>query len=305
MQLLRLRYLQLKRDLSYWVVIIAAITFFIAKGVSEISGTYCLAFAGTVLLFLYSYHTNRKDLNFIEKYFMSPKKELCFNYNLLISPVSAGITAGGYGSIALGLHACVSLIPFTRLKVSGAKLIFIGRLIPPAQFEWIAGLRKNFYILVPLLLVAAGLSPVKFFCLAALFLLNTIFLGFYNFFEPLLMLNPENHHPAGFLNKKVFFYNKMILLVNGPLLLINSIFQPDVAWYNICFIAGMFLLGSSTIYIKYSFYKPNDDLRFHMDYLFLFASALIPLLLPLAYLLNHTHKKKALRNLSHYMHDNS
>lgn len=305
MQLLKLRYLQLKRDLSYWVVILSAGAFYISKGMGEVSQNYSPVMVGTILLFLYSYHTNRKDLNFISKYFAFPKRELCITYNLLVAPVSAGIIASGYWPLALVLHCGATLIPFSRIKINSAKLIFIGKYVPATQFEWIAGLRKNFYVLLPLLLVAMVLSPVKFFCLVALFLLNTIFLGFYNFFEPLVMFNPEGLASATFINRKVHFYTKIILLVNTPLLLINSLFQPDVAWYNVCFVAGILLLGSSTIYIKYSNYKPNDDLRFHIDYLLLFASALVPFLLPLAYLLNYSHKKKALQNLSHYINDHS
>ena len=148
-------------------------------------------------------------------------------------------------------------------------------------------------------------SPVKFFGTVSLFLLNSIFLGFYSSFEPLVMLNPEHQDVDSFLKKKAWFFSKVILVLNIPLLLINSAFHIDIAWFNACFLAGFLLLASCAVYIKYASYKPNDELRFHIDYLLLFASALIPFLLPIAFLLNSSHKKKAIQNLLHYTDDNS
>lgn len=305
MQLLKLRYLQLKRDLGYWVLIIAILVFFIVKGISEVSQLYTLSLTAVVLFFFYAYHSNRKDLNFINKYIDQPKKNLCFNYNLSVLPVSSALVFNNYWLLALGLHLGITLLVFIELKPGGPKLVFIQRYIPKAQFEWIAGLRKNLFIILPLLLIAVFLSPVKFFSVVALFVLNTVFLGFYNFFEPLVMLNPEGLETKEFLQKKVSFFTKVLILLNAPLLITNSFFHPDIAWFDACFLAGFLLIACCSVYIKYENYKPNDEIRFHIDSLLLFASAIVPFLLPIAFFLNSSHKKKAIQNLSHYIDDKS
>jgi len=302
-QLLKLRFLQIKRDLGYWVIIIAAVVFFAAQGISEVSLNYALGLAGVFLFFLYAYHTNRKDLNFINKYFDEPKTNLCINYNLITLPVSIAIMVCGYWLITLALHLSVTSLIFLKIKVGGPKLVFIRKYIPSSQFEWIAGLRKNLFLIIPLLLIAIFFSPVKLFGVLALFLLNSTLLGFYSSFEPLVMLNPEGHTIQDFLKHKIGFFTKVILILNVPLLLINSVFQPDVAWYDVCFLGGFLLLASCSIYIKYESYKPNEELHFSIDSLFLYASALIPFLVPIAFFLNSQHKKKAIQNLSNYIDD--
>ncbi|WP_317898728.1 hypothetical protein [Aurantibacillus circumpalustris] len=185
-------------------------------------------------------------------------------------------------------------------KPSLPKLIFMKQFVPTSQFEWIAGLRSSFYLLMPLFILVLFFSPVKFFGPVTLFLVNSLFLGFYRYFEPLVMLNPEGLEPQEFLDRKNKFLIKMILVLNVPPLIINSFFNLDVAWFNICFLIGFTLLALCTIYMKYSDYKPNEEQPFHMDSLIVFAAVLIPFFLPISYFLNRSYKKKALLNLTNY-----
>jgi hypothetical protein len=299
-QLLKLRYFQIKRDLSYWFIIIVLGVFYVSKNVSEISFNYRLILSVSYLVILLNYHYNRKDLNFLSKYFGNPKLNLCLNYNLLTLPISLANFLSQNYLYCIVLHLSVTLIPFLVVKPSSPKLIFMKRFVPASQFEWIAGLRSSFYLLIPLFILVLFFSPVKFFGPVTLFLLNTIFLGFYKYFEPLLMLNPEGLSSEDFLDRKIKFLMKTILIFNVPPLLINSVFNLDVAWFNICFLIGFGLLASCTIYMKYSDYKPNEEQPFHMDSLLVFSAVLIPFFLPISYLLNKSYKKKALINLINY-----
>ena len=299
-QLLKLRYFQIKRDLGYWVIIIAAVVFFAAKGISEVSLNYALGLAGVFLFLLYAYHNSRKDLNFITKYFNDPKTNICISYNLLTLPISSALLFQQHWILASGLHIGATLVVFIHIKSNVPKLVFIQKWIPPSQFEWIAGLRSNFYILIPLFILVLFFSPVKFFGPVTLFLVNTTFLGFYRYFEPLVMLNPEGLEAQEFLDRKNNFLIKTILALNLPPLIINSVFNLDVAWFNICFLIGFALLASCTIHIKYADYKPNEEQPFHIDSLIVFAAVLIPFFLPISYLLNRSYKKKALVNLTNY-----
>lgn len=252
------------------------------------------------LLVLVNYHFNRKDLNFLSKYFKYPKFNLWLNYNLLTLPLSSAIFLNQDYFCAVALHLAITVIPFLVVKPSLPKLIFMKRFVPASQFEWIAGLRSSFYVLVPLFILVLFFSPVKFFGPVTLFLLNTLFLGFYRYYEPLLMLNPEGLSSENFLDQKNKFLIKTILVFNIPPLLINSVFNLDVAWFNICFLIGFSMLASYSIYMKYSDYKPNDKQPFHMDSLIVFAAVLIPFFLPISYVLSRSYKKKALINLKNY-----
>ncbi|PBQ32603.1 hypothetical protein CNR22_12750 [Sphingobacteriaceae bacterium] len=297
--------MQLKRDFSYWIFIITGAVFYLVKEISENHLTYAISIAGIFIFLLFNYHNNRKDFNFIGKYFKHAEKNFLVTYNLLSLPITVALLLNSYFYLSLAIHLLVSLLPFTKFKASGPKFLFISRYLPPDQFEWIAGTRKNLYAIILLLFIALFLSPVKFFGVLALFLLNSILLGFYNFFEPLTMLNPEGLDAEMFLKRKVLFSHKILLIVNAPLLLFNSILHPDVTWFNACFLTGFLVLASCFIYLKYANYKPNTELSFQIDSLLLFASTIIPFLLPLSLLLARSYKQKALENLSTYIDDNS
>lgn len=300
-QLFKLRYFQIKRDLSYWVFIIAIIAFYVSKNITETSLGYCSVFAGLILFFLYNYHLNRKDFNFIKHYLNRPKIQVCINYNLLILPLSFALAFGIYWKYLFIVHLLVSLISFTDIKIQYFKFLFISKYVPSSHFEWISGLRKNLPALFFIFLLAIIFSPVKLFGIVALLLLNLLFLGFYNYFEPLIMLNPENLSAEVFLNKKVSFLSRVTLLLNAPLLLINTLFNPEVVWFNTGFMFAFLLLAASTVYIKYASYKPNTSMRLSIDFLILFSSILLPYLIPLGIFIYFSNKKKAIANLTNYL----
>ncbi len=299
-QLLKLRYLQIKRDLGYWVIPIFLLLFFISSEASQNSSLHAVGLSVVYLSLLYAYHSNRKDLSFVKHYLEHPLRDICINYNLLTLSLSIGLITSHHFLISLCLHLCVTLLVFIDLKSRGPSLLFISKYIPASQFEWISGLRNNFFLVLILFLLAVFLSPVKFFAAVALFLMNGTFLSFYSYFEPLTMLNPCNKEAEDFLKQKIHFLIKVLLWTNIPLLLINSVFHPDILWFNTCFLFGFMLLASFSVYIKYAGYAPNQQLTFHIDYLFFYAAALIPFLLPLAFFLNHSHKKRATQNLQNY-----
>lgn len=303
MQLLKLRYFQLRRDLGIWVFIIALAAFYLCYTISSVSQLYSLAFTGAVALALYSCQLNRKDRSFIAHYLDKPRWQIPINYSILLSPFFLAFVIAGNWEHALTLCSLSTIISQLRPISSVQKFPFISRIIPPEQFEWISGVRKNFYLLVLLLLIAIVLSPVKFFGLVALFLVNMVFLGFYNFYEPLLMLNPSSLTIESFLKQKINYCIKTLLLINCPLLLVNMIFNFESAWFDLCFIFSVLLLASCTIYIKYAHYRPNDMQSFKVDFIILVAGVLIPYFLPLCIYVYYSNRKKAIINLSHYLYD--
>lgn len=301
MQLLRLRYFQLRRDLGYWALIIAAAAAYVFHEIALISFAHAAALSGAVAMALYSYHLNRKDRGFIDHYLEHPVRQILFNYHLLILPLTLAVAVAGHWQLSVLAHALISLISLLRPWGKTARLLFISRFVPAGQFEWISGIRKNFYTLTVLSALALVLSPVKLFGLAPLLLINSSFISFYAFSEPLLMFNPTHLSPAGFLRSKVNYFTKMLLFTNVPLLAVNAGFNPDSAWFALCFLFAFLLLGACSVYIKYAHYQPNQSQGFHIDQLILFSSVLLPYLLPLAIVLYYTNRKKALANLSHYL----
>ena len=155
-------------------------------------------------------------------------------------------------------------------------------------------------MLLGLLIMALILSPVKLFGLVPLFILNMIVGGFFTTFEPLIMLNPRALAPRQFLKTKVTFSLSAVAFINAPLLAINSIFNNDALWFNVTFLFSFLLITACSVYIKYAGYEPNASLRFHVDFLFLYASVFLPYLLPLSVVIYFSNKRKAITNLSQF-----
>ncbi|MBL7933794.1 MAG: hypothetical protein JNL60_17960 [Bacteroidia bacterium] len=277
--------------------------FYLSLGISENDSMRGTFIAGMVVTGIYSFHQNRQDLRFIRTYLPSPTLQIVLNYNLLILPCSAALLLNHQWWLAAAIHIAVSITAITSRRTRSRTMLFLERFIPAHQFEWLSGLRRHFFLIVVLILVAIFLSPVKLFGVVALFLINTVFLGFYSLSEPLVMLNPDFLEPCEFLKQKIQFLNRIVLSINLPLLAVNSLVHPESAWFAACFLIGTLLLNSSIVFIKYAQYQPNVTQGFSIDQLILFAGLLVPYLLPLSFYVYYNNRQKAITTLQHYQND--
>ncbi len=305
MQLLKLRFFQVKRDLGYWAIAIAGTAFYIASVISEMPAKQASLLVIFITLTINNHRVNRKDLNFIRKQLDHPRIQIGSEYNLLVLPVTLAYALSDNWPLAILLHLLIFAIVFVNFKTLSIKLLAVTRIIPASQFEWVSGIRRSFFILLALVVPLLLLSPVKLFGLAALFLVDLVILGYYNFFEPLIMLNPDFLSPEDFLGKKIAFLRKSLVVVNVPVLFMNSIFNPDVMWFNIGYLFALLLLASCTVFIKYASYRPNDSMRMSVDMLVLTGSLFFPYLIPLGIIIYFSTKRKAINNLSHYCNDSN
>ncbi len=303
MQLARIRFYQLRRDLGAWTFIIAAAAFFIVREIVSEKPQYSW-FISIILIFAIQQHfLQRKDLSFARSLFQNAKWQMVLNYNITLLPCTLAFVITGNLLPAIVTHGIGSILPWVTFKLAGPRYLFLGRLVPSSQFEWITGLRKNAPLLLILCMLAIALSPVKLFGIAALFLLNLTFIGFYSISEPRIMLNPHNTTVAKFLNDKIRFVITVILVTNLPLLVVNCLFHQEVIFINAGFLLSFLLLAANSVLIKYSNYQPGESLSFSGDMLILLAAVFIPYLIPIAIMLYFVNHKKARLNLSQFTDD--
>jgi hypothetical protein len=301
MKLLMIRYFQIRRDLGFWIFLIAAFIFFTAQAIASEKSSYAWYLAILASFGLYQHYLQRRDLVFIKTYFDHSRWHIVLNYNLTLLPCSAALLLTNNFLPVIFMHGFVSAIPMMNFSLNGPAYLFLGRYIPSTQFEWISGLRKNGLILIALLLLAMALSPVKLFGPGALFLLNLIFIGFYNLFEPRIMLNAHHLPVDRFLREKARYLCMMVVFINLPLLAVNCIFHPEVTFINLAFLFSFILLAANSVLIKYANYLPGESMSFSGDMLVLFAAVFIPYLLPLSVLLYFVNLKKAKNNLLQFI----
>lgn len=305
MQLLRLRYYQVSRDLGYWVPILAIVASYAAYELSSVSDLYSWCLAGVVAFIFYSYHSQRRDVGFVVRYFERGTLQMILNYQLTALPVTVALLSRVRILPAISLHIFLTLLPFLVWRSRPARISFLTRWIPAEHFEWIAGLRRSFVALIVFYLLAVVLSPVKLFGIMALFAFNFIILGFYSVFEPRMMLNPEHLPVRRFLARKVNFVCAAIVILNLPLVAVNSFCHPEVLTMNAGFFAAFLLLGACGVYIKYAAYDPSGSIPISVDMLVLVLSVFIPYLLPLSVIIYFSVKKRAVKNLLEYSDDHS
>ena len=144
---------------------------------------------------------------------------------------------------------------------------------------------------------------MKLFPLVGLFIINSVFSGFYSEFEPRYMLNPHNKPLRELLSEKIRYSVKIVIFTNLPVLTINSMFQQDMVTANVLYLFGFVILITGMIYLKYAGYEPCEQLRAGADSMFLALSVIVPYLIPLGIVISMNAKRKALVNLKTFYHD--
>lgn len=302
-ELLRIRYFQIKRAYLVPLAFYFLLGLFMGFNADSSSTLKILSLSLAPALIIYLYHGNRTDLHFINMQFIEPKLQIALNYNLLILPITVGILCSSNWYCGLASHVLISIVAMFENKFRLRKWDKITTLVPAEQFEWIAGLRKKFPIMIVLYLLSYVLFMTKLFPLIPILLVSLIIMDFYSAYEPLVMLNPDGLNVKEFLEHKIRFNVKILIASASPVIILNSIFHPDMFAVNLLFLLAIILCLINAIYIKYATYTPNDQLRFHADFVLLVFAIIIPYFIPISFILMFINRKKAYKHLEQYFND--
>ena len=304
MQLLKIRFYQIKRDLGILFFPILILTFsvsYFAFNHPEKVGLYAVAI---ILYLFYSFHKNRGDLSFAYKHFNSAKTQIVSEYQLFLLPFSVPVlfTAYWYGFFAL--HALVFLIPFvdTTRKIQ-FKFLFITQYFKN-DYIFISGVRKNLFVLVPLILIALVLSPLKLFPLVALFIFNAVVFSFYEVNESVQMIQASNKTPKQFISSLLSSAAVKLAIVNAPVLIINTAFNFDLFLFNFYFLIYNLLMLATVIVLKYADYqykKQGNSIQIKL--IIMILGLFIPYLSPLTLIFYVQSRTEAIKNLNNYLDD--
>ena len=304
MQILKIRFYQLKRDLGILffpiLVLASCVSYFACNHPAQV-GLYAIAI---ITYLFYSFHKNRGDLSFAYKHFNSAKTQIVTEYQLFLLPVSIPILLTSYWYGFFLLHALVFIIPFvdTTRKIQ-FKFLFITKYFKN-DYIFISGIRKNLFVLVPLVLIALLLSPLKLFPLVALFMVNAIVFSFYEVNESVQMIQASNKTPKQFLSELLSSAAVKLFLVNAPVLIINTIFNYDLFLFNLYFLLYNLLMLATVIVLKYADYeykKQGNSIQIKL--IIMILGLFIPYLSPLTLMFYAQSRAEAIKNLNKYLDD--
>jgi hypothetical protein len=308
--LLNIRLIQAKRELNSTglgvVILLGLLAFLIYASFTVFlkspDAYYLTAFLFLVCVSVQSY---RNDKQFVYIHIRNPHLEMYSEYLFITFPFAvSSLFTDNWICFPL-LAAALFLVPFLKFTLK-QKTYFktISSFIPATDFEWISGFRKSFGFLIPLYLVAIGLSWFRIFPLIILWFISVTIASFYTECEPLHILREGNFSSARLLKRKLIRMVKYILILQLPVLVINTIFNPEFWILNLLFIPLQISFVSYAVFLKYSSYEPNKNAIGNNVILSLVSlGSIIPYFLPIPLLMAIFTYGKAKTNLNNYLND--
>ena len=304
MQLLKIRFYQLKRDLGILffplLALASCISYFVFNHPEKV-GLYMIAI---ITYLFYSFHKNRGDLSFAYKHFNSAKTQIITEYQLFLLPVSIPVLFTSYWYSLFILHMLVFAIPLIDVKHKiQFKFLFLTHYFKK-DYIFISGIRKNLFVLVPLILIAVFLSPLKLFPLVALFIANAVVFSFYEVNESVQMIQASNKTPKQFLSSLLSSAVIKLVIVNAPVLIVNTLFNFDLFLFNLYFLLYNLLMLATVIVLKYADYqykKQGNSIQIKL--IIMILGLFIPYLSPLTLIFYIQSRAEAIKNLNNYLDD--
>jgi len=304
MQILKIRWYQIKRDLGILVVPIVfglfGLSFFAFNHEKQIGHYVAMA----IVYLFYHFHKTRTDISFAEKHFIHPKQQFIIEYQLAALPITLACLFSAYWYCFFLIHLALIGIPFITIKaMKPAKFMLISKRLK-TDFVFISGIRKHFFSLLILIIVSLILSFVKLFPLVTLFLVNSILYSFYDTNESVQLLQSSKATPKQHVNQVFWSGAIKLIAINVPVLCINTLFHFDLLFFNVFFLAYSLLMLSTVISLKYAGYTYlSGSTKFQVKLMIMSLGLVMPYLLPIAILFYYQSKTDAINNLKTYLDD--
>lgn len=304
MQLLKIRYYQLKRDLGLLFFIIVALasglSYFVFQHPKQV-GWYAV---GIIVFLFHNFHQKRSDKKFIYKHFFNPSRQIIQEYQLFLLPLSLPLLFTKYWVGFFILHALILLLPFYKLQFKKSyKFSFITQYFKN-DYVFISGIRQKALPLFLCLVLAVLLSPVKLFGIVALMVVNFIILSFYEINESVQLLQSSDCTPKQFINQKFRIALRYFFIINLPFVIINTAFNHEMLWMNLYFLGYNAFLLLAAIVMKYANYNHKKQAsNSQMKMVVMFLGLLYPYLIILSFFYFIQSRSEALKNLKQYLDD--
>lgn len=311
LQLILIRFKQLYRILKQvgWLrafILIGIISLlshiYIIKIHQSLFAYYALA---AILFIIVSIHFKRKDLFFLKCNFYNYKYIIAFEYYSISFPILLSLLIHSHW-VAFGiLIKSIFLISNMNFKIKYHISDFkIFRFIPLYVFEWRAGTRRNYIILIIIWLISLFFSFIVVSVPLGLFIISVILISFIESNESYQMIIAYEISSHDFLKSKFINHIKLYFFITSPLVLFFLIFNYNL-WYVILIeYIILILIQIYYIFIKYSFYVPNEKSPAVQVFGAIgFLAAFVPFLWPVLLFLLIRFYFKSINNLNFYLND--
>ncbi len=261
---------------------------------------------GVAALMLLGLHTSRADKTFLWVSGLPAPWIFRVEYLLMSCLLIVPFLMRGRWQEALALFTFGLILPEINIpaRYSSSTFRHLIAWIPTDMFEWRSGMRKNYFPVLLVLVLAILFSRLTAAIPVALLLFSLITTGFYIETEPREMLEVFQLSPKKLLLFKLKKHLALFWLMSSPLLVLFLIFHVRY-WYVLVFvIAAASLIQTISIFLKYALYEPHEALQGNTIIIALSTLfTVIPLFIPIPFFWVVRYYRKASSNLQFYLHD--
>lgn len=278
----------------------ATVVYFNKSGSLAKASGLCLG----LILMVTSVHFSREDRSFVYHHIYHPKVNLLTEYLFFTSPVLVGLLFTSYWWFVIPIISFLGVISvITYQTANRTGFLFISKLIPASNFEWIGGLRKQLVILAILYVLALAFIWVRILPLVLLWLVTTLIMSFYNHAEGIDLLRANHDNAKKLLRKKFTHHALLLVVLYFPIALGNAFFNQGFVLINGLFLILQVFMLCFAIAFKYANYQPNQYNQGNIITSLVAFGGIVPFMIPLPAIMAVSYYFKAIENLQTYFND--
>lgn len=249
-------------------------------------------------------HLKRGDKLFLKNHFHNYKLILLSEYVLISLPLIAVLLIHRQWASLLSFSALLLIVHLDLRYRYSSLNTRLQSLIPSDAYEWKAGVRKQLFFIAAVWLASSATSFFIGSVPFAILILGLIIFSFYEKAEPYQMIVASELNARKFISLKVKRQIQLFSVLTLPLAGIFLVFHID-RWYIP--LAEIVLLNFIHIYLimnKYAFFEPGKRSPAAQTIGAIgVLGGIIPVFLPVVWLLSVWFYQKSISNLNFYLDD--
>lgn len=288
------------------LVLIVIITFTVGILLSYLSQSGYVGYISIGFgLIIFSIQLNRKDKIFLKTHFENFKLALFVEYISLSIPILICLLVFKHWIPTSFLLLACFVIPYFNFSYERRTLnTKIQELIPSDAYEWKSGVRRLFFIILPIWILGVSASFFIGSVPIALFLIGISILNFYEKCEPYEMILASETGAKKFLFKKIKLQTILFSVLALPLVFLFVLFHTKNWYIPIVEYLIFIVLHIYFILTKYAFYEPNiKSMPAQLLSSIGVVAGIVPFLLPIIAILSVRFYIKSIENLNVYLND--
>jgi hypothetical protein len=255
-----------------------------------------------ILIFLAGVHLRRNDQFLLRNLQLNKPGFFIAQYALFTLPFTllyiTTISIMPFIVLALGI-ILLSVIQLRFKKINFPSIKISFSMVPPHSWEWRAGLKKTWFLIVSILIIAIIFHDEIVVLVLSILILSLLVADFQSYHEQKQMIQALQWPVHEFLVKKLLLQSLFFTVLVVPVIAIASILFPDSLRALFMTFFSSFLVQLCAVLFKYSSYIQGEKTNLFMGILLLLnLSFLFPPIAPLPLILVPVLYRKASKRLT-------